>query len=298
MPVQAIGYAIIGQFWIVPETVKTTRLKEILDQARMRLSSRLEADVLVAHAIGQDRAYLYAHDNDHLDDGALDAVAAIIKKRQLGHPVAYLLGSKEFYGRSFKVDPNVLIPRPETELLIDHIQSLPLPAQTKAVDVGTGSGCIGLTLAAENPQWLVCVTDLSEDAVRVCQTNRDTLGLMNVVIYKGSLLQPLTGQTFDLIVANLPYISSEDPHLSQGDLRYEPTMALIAENQGLSLIHQLIKTAPRYLNSVGHLVLEHGHDQQEALVDTLVEVGFEEITRLTDLAGQPRALSATWRVSD
>lgn len=152
--------------------MKTTRLKAILLQAREKLGDPLEADVLIAHALDKDRAYLYAHSEDDLTETQLAKIYHFIKRRQLGEPVAYLLGYKEFYGRSFKVSPAVLIPRPETEMLIDHIQSLDLPLSAKVLDVGTGSGCIGLTLALEHPSWVVCVSDVSNEALAVCQQNR------------------------------------------------------------------------------------------------------------------------------
>ncbi len=274
--------------------MKTSRLKDVLDQARERLADHFEADLLVAHALGQERPFLYTHGSIFLDDQDLDKIAKLIKQRQLGHPIAYLLGEKEFYGRVFEVTPHVLIPRPETELLVDAILKLPLSVRAKVADVGTGSGCIGLTLAAEQPQWLVCVTDVSPDALVVCQKNRERLELMNVVTYEGSLLKPLANQHFDLIVANLPYIASEDHHLSQGDLRFEPSLALVAEAGGTHLIKTLIDTAPQHLCLGGYLVIEHGHDQQACLSQFLEQAGFECIEQLQDLAGLPRALVAKW----
>ena len=274
--------------------MKTSRLKEVLDQARQRLGSRLEADLVVSHALGQGRTYLYTHDSKLLSDHELDQIASLIRARLLGQPIAYILGEKEFYGRSFLVNEHVLIPRPETELLIDEIKKLDLPPRAKVADIGTGSGCIGLTLAAEDPQWLVCVTDLSNDALTVCQTNRERFGLMNVVTYEGSLLKPLAQQTFDLIVANLPYIAPEDSHLDAGDLRFEPQIALVAEDHGLALITELIRLAPKHLNTDGYLVLEHGYDQQEVLTNALKQTGFKTVVQLADLSGIPRGLIAQW----
>ncbi len=276
------------------QRVKNTRLKQVLEQARMRLSDRLEADLLVSHALQKDRTYLYAHDHIDLNDEQLAAIHQLIKRRQLGEPVAYLLGHKEFYGRSFEVSPAVLIPRPETELIIDQALHLALPKNAKVVDVGTGSGCIGLTLAIERPNWVVCVSDVSANALAVCQQNRHILNPTNVVIQQGALLNPWRDQRFDLIVANLPYIAPNDPHLDNADLGHEPHMALVADGDGLELIFSLIQQAPNHLHPGGYMVLEHGFEQQVAIEKALIEQGFDEVSGLKDLAGQPRLVIGRW----
>jgi len=279
---------------LVVNLVKNTRLKDVLAQASQKLNHRLEAEMLIAHALQQDRAHLYAHGQTELTETQLSTIYALIKRRQLGEPIAYLLGHKEFYGRSFVVTPMVLIPRPETEMIIDQAKELPLPHHAKVLDVGTGSGCIGLTLAAEHPTWIVCVSDCSAQALSVCQQNRQAFNLTNVVMQQGDLLGPWRGQRFDLIVANLPYIAPDDPHLSQGDLRHEPTTALVADQAGLSLIHQLIEQAPNHLNPGASLILEHGHDQQPMLEQALQAQGFVAVCGLQDLAGQPRLVMGRW----
>lgn len=274
--------------------MKNNRLKDMVAHARQRLSDRIDADVLVAHALGQERAYLYAHDDDILEDPIIDQIHQLIKRRALGEPVAYLLGYKEFYGRRFTVNSNVLIPRPETELLIEQALGLHLSTHAKLVDIGTGSGCIGLTLAAERPNWTVCVSDISPDALAVCQKNRQDLNLTNVVTLQGALFQPWRDQQFDLIVANLPYLSPDDPHLNEGDLRHEPQLALVAQDQGQALMADLIQHAPKHLICGGHILLEHGFEQQDWVEHMLTEAGFSNIQGLRDWAGHPRAVMATW----
>lgn len=278
------------------KSVKNTGLKQVLEQARVRLDNHLEADLLVSHALQKDRTYLYAYDHIDLNDQQLAAIHQLIKRRQLGEPVAYLLGHKEFYGRSFEVTPAVLIPRPETELIIDQALNLELPPNAKVVDVGTGSGCIGLTLAIERPNWVVCVSDVSADALAICQKNRQTLNPTNVVIQQGALLSPWRDQRFDLIVANLPYIAPNDPHLDDADLGHEPQVALVANDEGFELIFTLIHQAPNHLHSGAYIVLEHGFEQQVAIEKALIEQGFDEVLGLKDLAGQPRLVIARWVV--
>lgn len=274
--------------------MKNNQLKDILAHARQRLADRIDADILVAHALNQERAYLYAHDQDVLEDHIIEYIHQLIKRRLLGEPIAYLLGHKEFFGRRFAVTPDVLIPRPETELLIDQALALDLSPQAKVVDIGTGSGCVGLTLAAERPHWTVCVSDVSPQALMVCQQNRKDLNLTNVVALQGSLFQPWGDQSFDLIVANLPYLSPDDPHLKEGDLRYEPQLALVAEDQGQALMAELIQHAPTHLIYGGHILLEHGFEQQTIILQMLMDAGFSDVRGLSDLAGRPRAVMATW----
>ncbi|MDR9390308.1 MAG: peptide chain release factor N(5)-glutamine methyltransferase [Wenzhouxiangella sp.] len=273
--------------------MNTTALKTILATAKDRLNDPLEAEVLVAHALGADRSYLYAHSTDPIDSETVTTIHHLIKQRQLGTPVAYLLGHREFYGRLFKVTPDVLIPRPETEAIIDQANALNLSDQAKVVDVGTGSGCIGLTLALEHPSWTVCVTDACADALSVCRDNRQAHQLTNVAIHQGDLLEALSDQTFDLIVANLPYVAPNDPHLSQGDLPCEPQHALVADQHGLALIERLIADAPHHLIRPGHLIIEHGFDQQTQIVDMLRQHGFDAIKPGTDLAATPRLVVAS-----
>ena len=270
-----------------------TTLKTLLTTAKSRLNDPLEAEVLLAHVLGVDRSHLYAHSSDPVDPETATTLHRLIKQRRLGAPIAHLVGHREFYGRPFKVSPDVLIPRPETEGVIDQANALDLSDHAKVLDVGTGSGCIGLTLAMEHPGWTVCVSDNSPEALAICQANREFHHLTNVAIHHGDLLEPMHGQTFDLIVANLPYVAPGDPHLTEGDLPAEPQNALVAEHNGLALIERLIDQAPHHLIRPGHLIVEHGHDQQPQIISQLQQHGFSHVIGHADLAGIPRLVVAS-----
>lgn len=264
------------------------QVRELIQQTAVSLQSRLEAELLLAHALGQGRAWLYAHADDAIEPVLAAAFHTLVKRRLDGEPMAYLLGSREFYGRDFRVTPDVLIPRPETELLIDLALSLDLPAAARVIDVGTGTGCIALTLAAERPGWQVSAVDLSSAALEVARVNRDNLGLDQVALLHGSLLEPASGQFFDLVISNPPYVADGDPHLGQGDLRFEPAMALSCGEDGLSLIRALIQQASKQLKSGGWLLIEHGHDQGPRVAALFEQAGFEQIETRHDLAGHER----------
>lgn len=261
------------------------------DQATSRMESRLEAEVLLAAAFARDRAWIFAHLDDSVEDpAAKQRFDELITRRADGMPIAYLLGEREFYGRSFLVDPAVLIPRPETELLIELALQLELPDSARLIDVGTGSGCIGLTLAAERPDWTISACDNSIEALKVANSNRELLELGRVTLIQSDLLAAIGDhQTFDLIVSNPPYIASDDPHLALGDLRFEPPQALACGNDGLTLIRRLIDQAAGRLNPQGWLLIEHGYDQADSVRELMTRAGFESVRSEKDLAGIERA---------
>ncbi len=271
--------------------VKTNRTyRNLRDKAAVRIENRLQADVLLAAAFGRDRAWIFAH----LDDLVLDQTAEqryreLIQQRSDGMPVAYLLGEREFYGRTFQVSPAVLIPRPETELLIDIALQLDLPGTARVIDIGTGSGCIALTLAAERPDWTVSAGDISLEALKVARDNRDALKLERVELVRSDLLAAFPDQSFDLIISNPPYIASDDAHLQRGDLRFEPQQALACGHDGLDLIRRLTSQARVQLKPQGWLVLEHGYDQASTVRKLMVGAGFESVRTMSDLAGIERA---------
>lgn len=267
---------------------------QLLSKASERLNDRLERELLLSHCLRCDRSWLYAHPEATVEALLAAHYLALVMRRSAGEPVAYLLGQREFYGRPFVVNPAVLIPRPETELLIDWALHLPLPAPARAVDVGTGSGCIALTLAAERPDWLVVAIDRSPEALAVAQDNRQRLGLPQVVLLEGDLLSPLRGQHADLIIANPPYVAADDPHLLRGDLVYEPAMALSAGADGLAVLRRLIASAPSVLAKDGWLLLEHGHDQGSAVTELLSAAGFVAVECRQDLAGLDRVSGGRW----
>lgn len=268
-------------------------VSSLLAQAAQRLPDRLERDLLLCHVLGCERTALFAHPERAVDALVAAEYLALVLRRAEGHPMAYLRGHREFYGRQFMVNSAVLIPRPETEVLIDWALHLGLnPA--RVVDVGTGSGCIALTLACERPEWLVVAIDRSPEALTVCQANRRALSAHQVITLEGDLLAPVRGQCFDLIISNPPYVAADDPHLSRGDLVHEPAMALAADNDGLGVLQRLIAQAPTHLHPGGWLLLEHGFDQAEAVGQLLAQAGFEDIECRRDLAGIERVSGGRW----
>ena len=264
-------------------------LAEALRQAAAQGAARLDAQLLLLHALGrsgQDRAWLIAHDTDLLRPGEAAAFSALCARRAAGEPIAYLVGSKEFFGLPLAVDARVLVPRPETELLVEWALELmaarPAP---RVVDLGTGSGAIALAFARQRPDATVLATDRSEGALAVARANAAALGVA-VAFHQGNWLAAVDGD-FDLIVSNPPYVAHADPHLEA--LRHEPLTALAAGPDGLDDLRAIVATALPRLRPGGWLLLEHGHDQAAAVRDLLKPPGFAEVATRTDLAGIPRA---------
>jgi release factor glutamine methyltransferase len=214
---------------------------------------------------------------------------ALAARRAEGEPVAYLLGWREFYGRRFAVGPAALIPRPETELLIDRaLELLPPAAMAEVLDLGSGSGVIALTLALERPHWVLTSVDASASALALARENARTLGAANAEFLHGDWYGPVAQRSFDLIVSNPPYVADTDPHLARGDLRFEPASALRAGSDGLEAIRQIVAQAPEYLRPGGWLLFEHGCDQADACRRLLAQAGFVDVTTAADLAELPR----------
>jgi release factor glutamine methyltransferase len=277
-----------------------TTVAGALHEARAAGVERLDAQLLLAHVLARPRAWLYAH-----DDAALDAAQALtwrglLARRAAGEPVAYLVGSKEFHGLTLQVDARVLVPRPETELLVDWALDRLTDAATsrpRVVDLGTGSGAIALAVKAAWPQADVLATDVSEDALAVARANADALGLP-LATCRGAWWDALDGERFDLVLSNPPYIAGGDPHLPA--LRHEPALALTPGGDGLDALRIIVAGAAVHLRAGGWLLLEHGYDQADAVQALLREHGFDAIETRRDLAGQPRctggrALAATER---
>lgn len=261
---------------------------EVLARTRRQLESRLDADLLACLALGCDRSWLYGHDRDPVDAAARARLDRLVEQRRTGRPIAQLCGNREFYGRDFRVDESVLIPRPETELLIELSLSMDLPAEANVCDVGAGSGCIALTLAAERPDWRVTASDISDAALVVAADNRAIHGLEHVELLRGDLLAGQDDHRFDLIISNPPYVAESDPHLEHGDVRFEPRGALAAGTDGLAVIRRLVTQAFEHLSPGGWLMLEHGHDQADAVRGLLEAAGFETVKSFRDLAGIER----------
>lgn len=255
----------------------------------MATIERLDAHVLMAHVLGVNRAYLAANPMRVLTESEDARVDSLVARRALGQPVAYLVENREFYGRDFFVGPEVLIPRPETEGLVDAALSR-LGPRASCLDLGTGSGAIAVTLACERPDARVTASDTSGTALEIARRNVLAHGCESrVALVSGAWYAPLAGQRFDLIVANPPYVAAGDAHLAQGDLRFEPAHALTDGSlDGLDSIRVIVAGAAQHLNRGGWLVLEHGYDQANPVRALLAAARFGEIDSLPDLAGIPR----------
>ncbi|SDZ70913.1 [protein release factor]-glutamine N5-methyltransferase [Variovorax sp. YR266] len=256
---------------------------------------RLDAQLLLLHALGRaphDRAWLLAHDTDAMPDAAWSALAAQLSRRRTGEPVAYLLGEKEFHGLNLQVDARVLVPRPDTETLVEWtLQCLEGHAAPRALDLGTGSGAIALALQHARPDAQVDAVDASADALTVAQANARRLGLP-VRFTQANWLDG-AGSGYTVIASNPPYIAAGDPHLPA--LRHEPSSALVAGADGLDDIRQIVQNAPTHLAEGGWLLLEHGHDQAAAVRQLLAARGFAEVQSRDDLAGIQRCSGGIWR---
>ncbi|UYB51521.1 peptide chain release factor N(5)-glutamine methyltransferase [Xanthomonas sp. AM6] len=250
---------------------------------------RADAEALLLHALQRDRAWLFAHARDPLPAAAAQGFGELLARRAQGEPVAYLTGRRGFWTLDLAVGPATLIPRADTERLVELALERLDPAPGRRIaDLGTGSGAIALALASERPQAQVLATDLSEAALAVAQANARAHGLDNVAFAHGSWLAPLAGQRFDLIASNPPYIAAGDPHLAQGDLRYEPASALASGADGLDDIRRIAAAAPAHLLPGGWLLLEHGWDQGAAVRALLAAAGFGDVATHQDLEARDR----------
>ena len=266
-----------------------------LDAGLTAAERRHEAELLLCHVLGRDRAWLFAHANDALDVDAARRFDELLQRRVAGEPVAYLIGSRGFWTLDLAVSADTLIPRPETETLVEQVLArLPADQTCEVADLGTGSGAIALALASERPAWRLHAVDASEAALEVAGRNRDQLRLANVSLHLGDWLQPLDGLRLDAIVSNPPYIEDDDPHLSQGDLRFEPRMALASGADGLDAIRNIVRQTPSHLKPSGWLLLEHGWRQGEAVRALLDAAGFAEVATVPDLEGRDRVSLGRW----
>jgi len=271
-------------------------LRDALTEVQQQGLDRLDAQMLLLLALGRDmndRAWLLAHDTDPLPAGAAERFTERVRRRLAGEPVAYLAGAKAFFGLQLQVDPRVLVPRPDTETLVQWALDLlaPPPAQPGFLDLGTGSGAIALAVKSQRPDVAVTATDASADALTVARTNAERLGLA-VDFHAGSWLQAVPGQRFDVIASNPPYIAEGDPHLAA--LGHEPISALTSGCDGLDDIRALIASAPAALAAGGWLLLEHGHEQAAAVRALLVQQGFGQVASRCDLAGIERCSGGIW----
>ena len=252
-------------------------------------SARLDAELLLAHALGQSRSYLRAWPERLLTDQQVQVFAILVARRVAGEPIAHILGRREFWSLDLEVTPATLIPRPETELLVElALARIPVDAAWDIVDLGTGSGAIALAVAQERPRCRVMATDVSAAALAVAQANARRLAIGNVTFHQGTWYAGLGQQRFNAILSNPPYIRTDDPHLRQGDVRFDPPGALVSGTDGLDDLRVIVAGAPTHLHPGGWLLVEHGYDQGEAVRRLFVDAGLVGIHSLDDLAGHPR----------
>lgn len=272
-------------------------IKSYLANAISRLNgdeANIDARLLLQHILNVNHAWLIAHADDTLTPEQHAAFETLFQRRLNGEPIAYILGTREFYGLHLKVTPDTLIPRPDTETLVDAALSkipqnaTPSDLPLHVLDLGTGTGAIALAIAKYRPKTQVTAVDASESALKIAQENAELLGITNITFVQSNWFAELNNQTFDFIVSNPPYIEENDPHLNQGDLRFEPRTALASGIDGLDDIRMIIKHAPNHLNAHGWLMLEHGYNQAQSVANLLLQAEFTQIKHVQDLAGVQR----------
>ncbi len=267
-------------------------VRELLQDAAARIggdSPRADAELLLAHARGSARSRLLVDADDELASTVAAQFESLIVRRVAGEPVAYLIGRRGFWSLDLEVTPAVLIPRPETELLVEFaLDRIPRERAARVLDLGTGSGAIALAIASERPLCQVVAVDASDAALAVAQRNAQHHALLNVRFVHGSWYRPLAGRRFDLIVCNPPYIAEHDPHLAAGDLRFEPRAALAAGHDGYDAIHAIVGGADAHLQPGAWLAIEHGYDQAASVCSLLRAAGLLAVAALRDLAGHER----------
>ena len=276
-------------------------IKQQLERAIGKLGSissnaRLDSEVLLAHCLGKPRSYLMTWPERELSDQQLDCFNDLIRRRLQPQPVAYLVGEREFYSMALKAAPATLVPRPETEMLVE--QCLELVADTERpqiLELGTGTGAIALALKEHAPKCRILATDVSAEALAVARTNAQSHHL-EIEFIESDWYRQVPAQNFDIIVSNPPYIAASDPYLSQGDLPAEPQIALSSGETGLEALEMIINGAHNFLKPGGRIVLEHGYDQQQPVTELLQQAGFEDSQTERDFNDLPRMTQACWPI--
>jgi release factor glutamine methyltransferase len=273
---------------IISELLKKSakQLEKISD------SARLDTEVLLCFILEKNRSYLMTWPEKELNEDQFNNFQTVFKKRQQGTPLAHITGHKEFWSLNLKVTRDTLIPRPETELLIEQIlESFPTTEKKTLLDLGTGSGAIAIAIASERKHWKIIATDQSSAALDIAIENARSLNISNIEFKQGSWFQAIEDKAFDIIVSNPPYIVNTDPHLKSGDVRFEPLSALASGVEGLDDIHTIVSQAKQHLNPGGFLIIEHGYDQKAAVNGIFNNNGLNNVTQHHDLANNPRTTS-------
>lgn len=277
----------------------TTTVRNLVHEGLDILGSnaRLDVEVLLSHVLGKSRSWLFAYPETFINDELVDLYRELLKKREYGEPLTYLLGEGEFWSLPLKVTSATLIPRRDTEILVEQaLQFSPPDKVIEIADLGCGSGAVALAIAHERPLARVLATDICQIALAVARENATQLGLKNVNFMEGDWCTALAGKCYDIIVSNPPYITENDPHLLQGDLRFEPHRALVAGKDGLDALRSIIANAGNHLKTGGRLLLEHGFEQSAAVRTLLVAHGFVGGFTAVDLEQRDRVSGGQWQI--
>jgi release factor glutamine methyltransferase len=292
--------------------MSNTSIQQALSQAQHTLSAdsespRIDSEALLAHVLECNRTYLRTWPEKSLSPEQQSQFQQLISRRHAGEPIAYIIGKREFWDMTLQVSPDALIPRPETEHLVElALEKIPPESRWMIADLGTGCGAIALAIARERPQCKIFATDKSAAALTLAQNNARHLGIKNVTFIEGDWFDPFSAQRegqgeeqqveqqFEIIVSNPPYIHPDDQHLGQGDLRFEPTQALRSSPDGLADIQAIAEAAREYLVSPGWLILEHGYDQGSTVKETLETLGYTQVSTMEDLAKNERLSIGKW----
>ncbi|RTR37073.1 peptide chain release factor N(5)-glutamine methyltransferase [Shewanella canadensis] len=255
---------------------------------------KLDAEVILLHIIHKQRGYLYTWPDERLTSDQVTAFGEMVARRLLGTPIAHIVGEREFWSLPFMVNPTTLIPRPDTEILVETALNLPLAESARVLDLGTGTGAIALSLAYEKPEWQITAVDKIIEAVALAKANRAHLKLPQVEIVQSDWFDSVGCYDFNLIVSNPPYIDETDEHLSQGDVRFEPQSALTAGEEGFADLYHIASCARDYLTPGGYLLLEHGFGQAIQLRDKMIELGYENVATVRDFGSNDRCTVGRW----
>jgi len=268
-------------------------ISELLQKAEQRINpsdtARLDAEILLCDVMQFNRSKIYAHPQQLIPDDKSVLFKSLIEQRRQGHPIAHLTGKKEFWSLELAISKETLIPRPETECLVETaLRMIPDEVSFSILDLGTGSGAVAIAIASERPNSKIVATDINSDALDLAKENANTHQLNNIQFLFSDWYKSIPSQSFDLIVSNPPYIKQNDEHLSQGDVRFEPELALAAGADGMQAINMILENAKRYLASDAYLLIEHGYDQKSLVQDAFLKRDFRQVKTFQDLSGQDR----------